>query len=195
MGKPKPRNPLGGNALGGSGTKAPKRQQPKKKRRPVQAADGEALPSGNNTDRPSKKAKKSQRSVLGFMVGAASCVALWGFSIVQGVRKNQRDRRVLDSMLRRPMTISEHAACRMDCRFVTRQQIEATLRKGRINDRKSDPTLRPCPKYVVDAELELEGRRSGSLSKAVQAVFAACRTETRVLTVIDTRTNWPCGPC
>ena len=29
----------------------------------------------------------------------------------------------------------------------------------------------------------------------LQGVFAACPTETRVITVIDVDTNWPCGPC
>ena len=29
----------------------------------------------------------------------------------------------------------------------------------------------------------------------VQAVFAACPRETRLITVIDTDTDWACGPC
>lgn len=84
----------------------------------------------------------------------------------------------------------QHATCRMDCRFVTPDQVEQTLRRGTINARKSEPLMRPCPKYVVDAELAV-----GAGVREVEGVFAACRSETRVITVIDKTTNWPCGPC
>ena len=36
------------------------------------------------------------------------------------------------------------------CRHVSRDEIDEVLASGRINDRKSDTSLRPCPKYVVD---------------------------------------------
>ncbi len=36
-------------------------------------------------------------------------------------------------------------------RFIGRGEIEEALRSGRINARKSQPALRPCPKYTVDA--------------------------------------------
>lgn len=76
----------------------------------------------------------------------------------------------------------------MDCRFVSKEDVQETLRIGRINDVKSEPSLKPCPKYVVDADI-----RNGS--KQVQAVFGACARETTVITVIDKGTDWPCGPC
>lgn len=87
--------------------------------------------------------------------------------------------------------LTDHAACRMDCRFVSTKHIKHALSHGSINDRKSEPNLRPCPKYVVDDTSEVRGKTP----KSVQVVFSACPTETRVLTVIDTKTNWPCGPC
>jgi hypothetical protein len=36
------------------------------------------------------------------------------------------------------------------CRHVSRNEVDEVLASGRINDRKSDTSLRPCPKYVVD---------------------------------------------
>lgn len=36
-------------------------------------------------------------------------------------------------------------------RFIGRGEISEVLRTGRINSRKSQPALRPCPKYTVDA--------------------------------------------
>lgn len=197
----------------GSNTKAPPR--PKSKgQRPAQAAQADAGGGGDRGEEDAStsgrgggssggktsgggaaggggRSKKSQRSFLGFVGVAASAVALWGWAVLQHAGARRRNRAVLDGMLRRPLTFTEHAACRMDCRFVTRQQVAAALRQGELNAMKSDLAARPCPKVVVDAELA-----SGAGGrKAVQAVFAACRAETRVVTVIDKSTNWPCGPC
>lgn len=192
----RPRNP---RAVGGSGlTKAPKLPQSKaKKRNIVGAAEegGEDVNAGTDPNRRAARgrtrSKKQQRSVLGFVIGVGACLALWGWSLVHGAAKRRRDRGILDSMARKPLSITDHAACRMDCRFISREHIHAMLAKGRIHDGKSDPALRPCPKYVVDADVTT---KSGA-KKTVEGVFAACRNETRVLTVIDIETNWPCGPC
>ncbi len=39
------------------------------------------------------------------------------------------------------------------------------------------------------------GATRHAVPAGLQGVFAACPQETRVITVIDTDTNWPCGPC
>jgi hypothetical protein len=194
---PKPKKPKN---FATNGAKAPKLPQGKKKKSYAAAASentGNQPTSTNNNGGGSGKkngnhnrTKKSLRSVLGFVISSTACVAMWGWSLFQGMNKSKRDRRILDSMLRKPLHITEHGLCRMDCRFVTRDHVYETLERGRINDRKSEPLQRPCPKYVVDAEVS-----GGSGGKVVQGVFAACRTETRVVTVIDKATNWPCGPC
>jgi len=200
---PKPKKPLASKNFASNGAKAPRLQQPKKKTRaaatdsngnqPTTSNDrgrnggGRNRGSGNNHNR----SKKSLRSVLGFVVSSTACLAVWGWSLFQGVNKSKRDRRILNSLLRKPLFITDHGLCRMDCRFVTREHIRETLERGRINVRKSEPTQRPCPKYVVDAEVG----SGGAGEKVVQGVFAACRNETGVLTVIDKATNWPCGPC
>jgi hypothetical protein len=172
--------------FGGSNTRAPPLPKPKNKPKHKQPDGDGASTSGGG------RSKKSERSVWGFVCVAASvAVALWGWAVVQQAGRRRRHRAVLDGMLRRPLVFTEHAACRMDCRFVTQRQVHATLRHGLLNVQKSDPGLKPCPKYVVDAEVAAGGGRS----KTVQGVFAACPHETRVLTVIDKDTNWPCGPC
>lgn len=197
-----PKNPLAGKHF--NGTKAPKLPSSKKKKpRAAVTDDISNSPSTSNHgagggsgkaggSSSHNRSKKSQRSILGFVVGTTACLAMWGWSIFQGLNKRKRDRRILDSMLRKPMHITEHGLCRMECRFVTRDHITETLQKGRINDRKSEPSQRPCPKYVVNAEVTTTGGGGG---KVVQDVFDACRNETRVVTVIDTKNNWPCGPC
>ncbi|KAL4529987.1 hypothetical protein Ndes2437B_g08484 [Nannochloris sp. 'desiccata'] len=198
---PKPKKPLAGKNLASNGTKAPRLQYHKKTSRAA-ATDGSGnQPStstngGNggfgNRGSSHNRSKKSLRSVLGFIIGSTATIAMWGWSLFEGINKSKRDRRILDSMLRKPLYITEHGLCRMDCRFVTRDHIAETLERGRINDKKSEPTQRPCPKYVVDAEVR---RGTDGKEKMVQGVFAACRTETRVVTVIDKANNWPCGPC
>lgn len=184
--------------MGGSGNRAPKLPQGKKKGKTTVDAFGDA-DKACDTDAGrrrgsgggDKKSKKSKRSVLGFIVGAASCVALWGWAVYQGVMKQRKDKRVLRSMRKRPLQITEHAECRMECRHIAREEIVSILKDGRINDRKSDPSERPCPKYVVDGEVK--NGKDGV--KLVTGVFAACPMETVVVTVIDRGTDWPCGPC
>ena len=177
--------------------KAKKLPSSKKKKTPPRDTAAAAEPENGSSDgtrpeHPQTSNNKSKRSVLGFVFSTLSCIGLWGWSIYEGVNKQQQDRRILDSMLRKPFHFTQHGQCRMDCRFISRPQVVDTLRKGTINARKSEPLLRPCAKYVVDAEVETS--RGGEV-KAVQGVFAACRSETKVITVIDKETNWPCGPC
>ena len=90
-------------------------------------------------------------------------------------------------------------------RFVGRGEVTQVLERGRINTHTSTPTLSPCPKYAVDAAVVVAagpgggggggGRKQQQRQKRVRAVFAACPRETRLITVIDTDTNWACGPC
>ena len=196
---PKPKHPMAGKHLANNATKARKLPgKTKKKADPPQSTSSDRKQSAAAS---SKKVKKrSQRSILGFIAGAGACIALWGWSIYDALVKKKKDRRILDGMLRRPLIITDHAACRMDCRFITKSQIVQTLEKGVINHRKSDPRQKPCPKYVVDAHLIGGGSGGGGKGKtktikSIQGVFSACRNETLVVTVIDTDTDWPCGPC
>lgn len=39
------------------------------------------------------------------------------------------------------------------CRHISKAEVLETLKKGRINQRKSNPREVPCPKYVVDANV------------------------------------------
>lgn len=189
---------MAGKSVGGNATKAPKLPQKKQKKPRAEgdAGDGGSGGGRGGGDAPprGRRAKKAQRSVLGFVLGAAACLGLWGWSLLVAVNKRKRDGRVLASMRRRALGYTDHARCRMDCRFVSEAQVEETLRRGRINGRKSDPAQRPCPKYVVDADVAAEGGAPGR-AKSLQTVFSACRNETTVITVIDTGTDWPCGPC
>ncbi|KAI3429509.1 hypothetical protein D9Q98_005598 [Chlorella vulgaris] len=155
---------------------------PGKQRRQATSAGG---------DDAGGKPKKKARSLLGLIATSAGFAALWAWNVWSRTQHVQADKRTLAAMRRLPLAITEHAACRMDCRFIGRTEIQQALQVGKINSRKSQPGLKPCPKLVVDAAVTpAVGKR-----KNVQCVFAACPTETRVITVIDTDRNWECGPC
>ena len=112
-------------------------------------------------------------------------------AVAQGKRKRADDARLLAALRRKPLRYTDHAACRLDCRFISRDEVAQALLSGSINSGKSEPRLQPCPKYVVDAAVGAKGRDK----KSIQVALAACPAETRVLTVIDADTSWPCPPC
>lgn len=194
MGKNKPyRNPFAGKRVPTSNVKASKR--PGKTKQAAQAAgDGGGAGGGG------KPRKRKERSVLGLLAAGAGFAALWAWNVWSRMQQGREDKRILGAMLARPLAVTEHAACRMDCRcaapavlpaslqaraaspcavgleradrlrccplrrHVGRDEVVETLRSGRINSRKSQPALRPCPKYTVDAAVGPKGR-----SKNVQA--------------------------
>lgn len=89
---------------------------------------------------------------------------------------------------RRPQQInySKHARCRMQCRRISQAEVEDILRNGTINYRKSELGDRPdCRrKYALEGATN-DGQR-------VRIIFAPCRDEVTVVTVIDLGRDWAC---
>jgi hypothetical protein len=79
---------------------------------------------------------------------------------------------------------TEHARCRMECRKISRAEVEEIMKGGKINYAKSDVNDRPCPVYA------LEGVTSDN--QRVRIVFAQCDFKTKVVTSIDLDTEWEC---
>lgn len=114
---PKPyKNPLSG-ARPADSNKANKLKKFKKKKEPKNSGGGGSGEEGGGGG-GGGGSKKSRRSVWGFVGLAAGLAALWVY-VVGGQRKakQDRDKRILTSMLRRQIKYTEHAACRMDCRW------------------------------------------------------------------------------
>jgi Domain of unknown function (DUF4258) len=82
------------------------------------------------------------------------------------------------------LKISNHARCRMKCRQISMQEIEQIMREGSINYKKSDLQKGRCPRYA------LEGFTSDN--QHVRIIFAQCKINTTVVTVIDLETEWSC---
>lgn len=84
----------------------------------------------------------------------------------------------------RPLALTRHGACRMDCRQIDRGEVDGVLRSGvwAPERTRSDG---PCPSHAF------EGR--GTDGHRLRVVFAACPDETRVVTAIDLDRDWPCA--
>ncbi len=81
---------------------------------------------------------------------------------------------------------SKHANCRMECRKVSKTEVEETLHNGKINYTKSDLKGDAChKKYAV----EMYSRDKQHL----RIIFAPCQNDVTVVTVIDLDTDWECS--
>ena len=117
MGKPRPRNgPAKPASGGGAGPlkkfKKPKGQQQQQQQQGAQPQDDGT--SGGNGGGKRRKQRAPWWSFVGLVAGLAGLYLY--VTGVQRKEKRQRDRRVLDGMRRRPLKVTEHAACRMECR-------------------------------------------------------------------------------
>jgi hypothetical protein len=81
---------------------------------------------------------------------------------------------------------SKHARCRMECRQISRDEVESILQHGAINYRKSNLQV-AAPSYAVEG-ITADGQQ-------VRIVFAPKKTQTTVVTVIDLQNEWDCPSC
>jgi hypothetical protein len=81
---------------------------------------------------------------------------------------------------------SRHARCRMGCRQIDEYEVKEILAGGKINYAKSEIGDRPdCKrKYAVEGITRDRQR--------VRIIFAPCKNEVTVVTVIDIGKEWPC---
>lgn len=79
---------------------------------------------------------------------------------------------------------SNHANCRMDCRKISKAEVEEIMRDGSINYSKSDLKNARCPRYAVEGRTKDDQR--------VRIVYAQCNESTTVVTVIDLETDFEC---
>jgi hypothetical protein len=80
---------------------------------------------------------------------------------------------------------SNHAKCRMQCRKISRAEVEEIMRDGKINYSKSDLQNARCPRYAVEGVTQDDQR--------VRIVYAQCNEKTTVVTVIDLETDFECS--
>lgn len=79
---------------------------------------------------------------------------------------------------------SNHATCRMQCRKISKKEVEEIMQEGKINYNKSDLKNDRCPRYALEGITED--------SQRVRIIFAQCNEKTVVVTVIDLGTDYAC---
>lgn len=88
------------------------------------------------------------------------------------------------NLLDEKLIYTQHAKCRMDCRKISKSEVEDILRNGNVNWRKSKQNDKPCPSYA------LEGKTKDG--QTVRIVFADCNNVTKVVTAIDLKNKYDC---
>ena len=56
---------------------------------------------------------------------------------------------LLELLASRPLVITRHGQCRMDCREISLTEIRQALTDGHLNTEKSEPDNQPCPTWAV----------------------------------------------
>jgi hypothetical protein len=79
---------------------------------------------------------------------------------------------------------TKHALCRMDCRHISRKDINEIMEKGIINFNKSNRYDRPCPTFALQGET--------SDGEKIRVIFAQCSAETKVVTCYNLEEDFEC---
>jgi hypothetical protein len=106
--------------------------------------------------------------------------------IVVFIARMRREPRPGELFDRTPMHLeyTRHALCRMNCRHISKQDIENIMKKGVINLSRSNRNDKPCPSFA------LQGRTPDG--ENLRVVFAQCNEETRVVTCYNLEKEFTC---
>ena len=119
------------------------------------------------------------------IVLAGSCAAfLAKFHVQKEKERKDQESRIRSKLTSKPLALTQHGACRMECRFISEKDVENALRFGRFSPKHSTVER---GKYAFE-----RGR--------VRAIFGDNTTNdgdntTTLVTAIDIDTDHPCGPC
>ena len=87
----------------------------------------------------------------------------------------------------KPVILTKHARCRMDCRHIDASEIQEMLTNGVVNKRKSGQSKdeATCPTQAI------EGKTHDN--QTVRIVVAECDTKAKIVTVIDLKNDFKCS--
>lgn len=80
---------------------------------------------------------------------------------------------------------TKHAKCRMQCRQITKADIDEVMKEGVINFSKSDKRDRPCPTFALQ-DRTVDGQY-------LRVIFAQCDENTKVVTCYDLEKDFTCN--
>lgn len=79
---------------------------------------------------------------------------------------------------------TKHALCRMDCRHISKTEIEEIMHDGIINFNKSNGNDRPCPTFALQGET--------TQGDKLRVIFAQCSDETKIVTCYNLEKDFEC---
>lgn len=79
---------------------------------------------------------------------------------------------------------TKHALCRMNCRHISKEDINEIMQKGIINFNKSNNKGRPCPIFALQG-FTREG-------EDLRVIFAQCNEETKIVTCYNLKVDFEC---
>lgn len=87
---------------------------------------------------------------------------------------------------KKPVVLTKHAKCRMECRHIDASEIQDMLNNGKINPRKSGQSKdeSTCPTVA------LEGKTHDN--QTVRIIVAECSDKAKIVTVIDLKNDFKC---
>ena len=94
---------------------------------------------------------------------------------------------IVQHMRDQKLIYTQHGSCRMECRNIDEDEVQAILNKDGVLQPERSRTDGDCPTHALEGE-------TGD-GQEVRVVYAACEDVTKVVTVIDLNTDWPCGDC
>ena len=94
------------------------------------------------------------------------------------VRQRGFDRRIST------LEYTKHALCRMDCRHISKSDVNDIMRNGEINYAKTELDDKPCPTYALQGY-----SNDGQL---LRVIFAQCDNKTKVVTCYDLEKEFEC---
>ncbi|MCB0501426.1 MAG: DUF4258 domain-containing protein [Bacteroidetes bacterium] len=105
-------------------------------------------------------------------------IVLYRYNVLKIPTKEfEEETTIIDNLRSKKLIYTQHAECRMDCRYISEEEIKAALQSGRINHQKSDLKDQPCPTYAI------EDRTADGQS--IRIILADCMDVVKVVTAID----------
>ena len=98
--------------------------------------------------------------------------------------ENQAENYVNSLLTDEQLVYTKHAKCRMDCRQISKSEVEDILHNGKVNWQKTRKDDQPCPTYALEGVTK-DGQ-------TVRIVFADCNNATKVVTTIDLKNEYDC---
>lgn len=80
---------------------------------------------------------------------------------------------------------TKHALCRMNCREISKQDVNFVLKNGELNQLKSNPDDKPCPTFAYESK-DYDG-------DSLRVVVAYCEKVSKLITVINLDKKFNCN--